>query len=464
MTTGSTQVTELRVHGVRWYLLSVVSLHCCLQNAVWAAFPPIAQSAKLVYDWTDSDINMSLIYGNIGTIVLLLPMIWIVFAKGMRTALLLSTFLTAIGTALKALPVGNNLNSWLIPIGLFLNGCGGAVTSVGATVLSETWFPPSQRATATVFYLVSAAVGGALVFIVGPAVVPEPIALCDNITWSKKSNCSEQNKSYINSHEVQEGLKVLNITECSLAVLLLISVIFHFPNKPLHPPSVTANTQRLGLREGARTAVREWRFWHLALCCAISTSVYASWLTTAEVVLHPFGISQKEAGWMSFSGAIGGTLFGMVLSRLSDIFHRKMKVIMMAMFSIATVFYLLFILMLIEVVPNEHWLFYFAYIAACVMTSGAQPLYYEIACENLFPVSEAVISGFLAFLLNVGSSLFLLVTLIPGIGTMWPNWAVFVTSLLSVVVLYLFKEEYRRLDIDLPVSQSEDSDPEHNRF
>lgn len=167
MTTGSTQVTELRVHGVRWYLLSVVSLHCCLQNAVWAEFPPIAQSAKLVYDWTDSDINMSLNYGNIGTIVLLLPMIWIVFAKGMRTALLLSTFLTAIGTALKALPVGNNLNSWLIPIGLFLNGCGGAVTSVGATVLSETWFPPSQRATATVFYLVSAAVGGALVFIVG---------------------------------------------------------------------------------------------------------------------------------------------------------------------------------------------------------------------------------------------------------------------------------------------------------
>lgn len=49
---------------------------------------------------------------------------------------------------------------------------------------------------------------------------------------------------------------LLGFTECSLAVLLLISVIFHFPNKPLHPPSVTANTQRLGLREGAKTAVR----------------------------------------------------------------------------------------------------------------------------------------------------------------------------------------------------------------
>lgn len=60
--------------------------------------------------------------------------------------------------------------------------------------------------------------------------------------------------------------------------------------------------------------------------------------------------------------------------------------------------------------------FYFAYIAACVVTLGTQPLYYEIACENLFPVSEAVISGLLGFLNIVGNTLFLLVTLIPGIG------------------------------------------------
>ena len=79
---GSAPGPGLRKYGVRWYLLAVVSLHCCLQNAVWAEFPPIAQSAKLVYDWTDSDINMTLNYGNIGAIFLLIPVIWIVFAKG----------------------------------------------------------------------------------------------------------------------------------------------------------------------------------------------------------------------------------------------------------------------------------------------------------------------------------------------------------------------------------------------
>lgn len=31
---------------------------------------------------------------------------------GMRTAMLFSTFMMAAGTALKALPVGNDLNSW----------------------------------------------------------------------------------------------------------------------------------------------------------------------------------------------------------------------------------------------------------------------------------------------------------------------------------------------------------------
>lgn len=113
MTTGSTQVTELRVHGVRWYLLSVVSLHCCLQNAVWAAFPPIAQSAKLVYDWTDSDINMSLNYGNIGTIVLLLPMIWIVFAKG-KNVDRTSDVLCSLYTPFLIMLLSGMLMNWII--------------------------------------------------------------------------------------------------------------------------------------------------------------------------------------------------------------------------------------------------------------------------------------------------------------------------------------------------------------
>ncbi|XP_078326632.1 solute carrier family 49 member 4 homolog [Crassostrea virginica] len=460
---GNAPGPGLRTYGVRWYLLAIVSLHCCLQNAVWAEYPPIAQSAKLVYDWTDSDINMTLNYGNIGAIFLLLPVIWIVFAKGMRPAMLLCTSLTALGTILKALPVSNSLSSWLIPIGLFLNGSAGAVTMVGATVLSETWFPPTQRATATVFYLVSAGLGGALVFIVGPAVVPEPIEMCGNVTWSKGLNCSE-NKTNLNFHEVQDHLRILNFAESGIAVLLFISVCSYFPNKPLLPPSRSARETRLGMREGIRTAVTQWKFWYLTLLCSISTAVYGAWVTTSDVLLHPFGISQEVAGWMSFSGSVGGVIFGVFLSRLSDVLQRKMKTIMIVIFSMASIFFLLFILVLMKVLPNERWLLYSTYVSACVLTSGAQPLYFEITCENLFPVSEAIVSGSLSLLLNVASTVFLLLAMIPGMGHMWANWAVLVTTLLSAVLLYLFRGRYRRLDIDLDISESEDPPYKYKRL
>ena len=38
---------------------------------------------------------------------------------------------------------------------------------------------------------------------------------------------------------------------------------------------------------------------------------------------------------------------------------------------------------------------------------------------------------------------------------MWANWAVLVTTLLSAVLLYLFRGRYRRLDIDLDISESD---------
>ena len=61
-------------------------------------------------------------------------------------------------------------------------------------------------------------------------------------------------------------------------------------------------------------------------------------------------------------------------------------------------------------------LLYSSYVSACVLTSGAQSLYFEITCENLFPVSEAIVSGGLSLLLNVASTVFLLLAMIPGIG------------------------------------------------
>ena len=47
---------------------------------------------------------------------------------------------------------------------------------------------------------------------------------------------------------------------------------------------------------------------------------------------------------------------------------------------------------------------------------------------------------------------------------MWANWAVLVTTLLSAVLLYLFRGRYKRLDIDLDISESEDPPYKYKRL
>ena len=61
----------------------------------------------------------------------------------------------------------SNLFPRLTYMGQFLNGVGGAVTSVAPAVLSETWFPPTERNTATCVALLFASVGGGIAFVIG---------------------------------------------------------------------------------------------------------------------------------------------------------------------------------------------------------------------------------------------------------------------------------------------------------
>ena len=56
---------EVKLYKRRWYVLAVFSLTALLQAAVWNTFGPVAQSAKLVFGWTDANVGMLANWGNI---------------------------------------------------------------------------------------------------------------------------------------------------------------------------------------------------------------------------------------------------------------------------------------------------------------------------------------------------------------------------------------------------------------
>lgn len=68
--------------------------------------------------------------------------------------------------------------------------------------------------------------------------------------------------------------------------------------------------------------------------------------------------------------------------------------------------------------------------------------------ELAFPVSEAVVGGLLTCFMEIFGIFFLLVLMIPNIGTSWMNWSLSGSLLLGFVLLFLFPARYRRTDID----------------
>ena len=51
--------------------------------------------------------------------------------------------------------------------------------------------------------------------------------------------------------------------------------------------------------------------------------------------------------------------------------------------------------------------------------------------------------------MNVGCLIFLVVPEIPNVGSLWVNWMLMGSCALALIVMFFFKEDYRRLSHDL---------------
>lgn len=75
-----------RTYKRRWYVLTVFSMACFLQAAVWNTWGPITQSAEVVFGWGDSQIGMLANWGNIAYIFTVFPACYFMDTKGMQNS------------------------------------------------------------------------------------------------------------------------------------------------------------------------------------------------------------------------------------------------------------------------------------------------------------------------------------------------------------------------------------------
>ncbi|KAL4237957.1 Solute carrier 49 member 4 [Mactra antiquata] len=391
----------------RWYVITLVSMANILNNYLWATWGPISQSVYLVYGWTDSTLFWVVNVGNITGVLSAIIGIYLLDVKGIRISMIVCTVTMVMTSLSRIITINHRIATILIAIGQGLNGLSTSITMTIPCVVSQRWFKVTERTTATAISALSATLGAAGAFLLAFGV----------------------------------------------SVFLAVCCIIYLPSKPHHAPSKSETISKYSFNEGVRKLLRTPAMWHIAAVYAIPMGFYGNWSSILDVVISKFGIKQDEAGWMSFYGGLAGVAGGLFMGRMADYFKRKMKIIVIILYTLTTAMFTWFTCMCTNIIPPSKWAFYTTLIMSNIFISSSSPLFLEMSCETSYPIAEGVTAGFLGMAVNLGATVFMCVELVPNIDTGWANWALVAVYILSIPALVLFKAEYRKVDIDIHINQ-----------
>lgn len=452
--TKETEPPKTKVYKRRYYILIVYSLLAFTQGALWNTWGPIAASSEDAFGWTDGDIALFANWGPISYIIATFILSWIVDVKGLRWACVLSAFLVAVGAGVRCITDQPPYVTWTVNIGQFLNGLAGPVCMGVPPVLSAIWFPANERTTATAFSFEWNSFGVAIQFILGPLLVSD---------LSKRDNSTIGNESYVNISTKNENTSDIIAQDIAIernqimkymyyeaawSVFVFLLVLIYFPAKPPLPPTVTASTERLDYKNGVKGLFRHKKFWLICFTYGISTGVYGCWQSVLDINLKPHGIPETEAGWLGLYAGLAGCVAAVIVAKFNDVFSKHIRLFLLVAYIGAVAFFTWFTLILNGTLPDSTVSLYSSIIIATILISVVSPLYFEMACEATYPIAEGITNFVLTFINNVAGLIFLLVQMIPNIGSAWENWCLLGAIGSCIPVLLLLKERYNRLEID----------------
>ncbi|XP_038078857.1 solute carrier family 49 member 4 homolog [Patiria miniata] len=450
--TGSGRVEHI-TYTRRWYILAIFALLNLVQCVGWNTWGPIADTSKLVFNWTDGDIALLTNWGPITYVLTGLLFSWVLDTKGLRVSVVIAAVLLFLGLGIRCLPVGINNTKWTANVGQIFIGIASPVLNGAPTILSAAWFPPHQRTTATAVSTTFIYLGFAVSFLIGPQIVTDiGTANGTNIDPGNKSDglfdCETSLDPGVRQHHFNQIMLLIYI-ECGLGAILALCTLVYYPAKPSTPPSASAATSRESFKKGAFHLAKNRQFWLISLAYSISTGVYSSWSTQLDTLFqHTDGVNQDTVGWIGFYANIAGCLAGLFFARFVDHFGGIMKRVLLLLAVFATCSSLWCLLLSMKYIPFHIAFLYVSCISLGFFISGTVPIYFEITVEGMYPIAEGITTMALTLMNNMMGLVFLVPPLFPGIGVTWMNWVVLASASLPIVMLLLYRERYNRLKRD----------------
>ncbi|OWF39572.1 disrupted in renal carcinoma protein 2 homolog [Mizuhopecten yessoensis] len=447
-----------RTYRARWWILMLSSFHFMHQNVGLNTWGPIAQSAKGAYDWEDTTIVFILNMGRLGSILYICIGSYLLDKAGLRVAMITYSVNMLISNSLRSLSKNKEVSFILITIGEFLNGCNGVTSFAAPPILAARWFPPGERITASAIMVLSAYVGDGLSSLIGPVIVEKPNFANNSIANdSTLTNGTTSDLLVANADEILDEVMIFLYIQCGVSAVLMIATVAYFPDKPSSAPSTSAAMSSLNYRESFWKLVTNKRLVFLVLVFGIMVGVYMSWIMVIDIIFDPMGISQLNAGWITFYTIITGSILGFIIARFSDIFMKRLKPILLTLFVFTITAFLWIALIASEILPYSTWQLYVSAIVGGSLLNASFPLWYEIVSEMSFPIPGGIINGISDVIFLIFANVFFVLMYIPVSDYRWMTWIMFVCSMLGFVTLVFFPVTYIRTDIDLEAKEVNDN-------
>lgn len=439
---------EVKVYKRRWWILFLFAGMGFMQCAVWNTWGPITATVKTAYPkWDDAEIALLSMWGTITMITGLVPMTILLQAKGLRVSLLVTAALLTMGTGVRCFSSEEQPFTVLAHIGAVLNGFAGIIIGAAPSLLSSRWFPHNERTTATGIGCTFNQLGNAGGFFLGPLMVHLPV---NQSTHHGNSTEADLDPEQIEA--LRMSIRDYMWISFGICSSLFLGVIAYFPEKPKKPPSLTSfmHEKPAPFAKDLKLLLSNKNIWLLVVPYAITLGINVAWSSVLDINVAPFGINQDEASWMGVYVTCGGVLMAIIASRFSDLLFGYMKLTIISLMVVATAGYTWFLLLMNQCLPFSKVQLFISVIIGASFNYACSPLFFELAVELAFPVSEGVVGAFLTISWNIVAALFLFIMQTPFVkkSVLWMDYLLAIQGLVVVLMMGLVREEYRRTSVD----------------
>jgi len=179
------------------------------------------------------------------------------------------------------------------------------------------------------------------------------------------------------------------------------------------------------------------------------SGAYGGWQSVLDPILLPLGYSQNDIAWIGFVSIVAGSLGGIVIGKVADVFFvKRFKLLLSIGFVLTLLSFLWFSASAnpSSFLPHTYWIVLTSCTIGGLVLNAITPVFYEFCVELTYPVPGGTSGGFLTVLVNIGTLIYQFLD--DFIPPEYMNWIFCVTIGFAFLLTLLAKEQYKRVLLD----------------